>query len=63
MGGGNQDLKITLQEPNCAKFPITIRQDLNIVKVGDHPIISLAYTNANTLLTPIIVNLHFEIKK
>jgi len=63
MGGGNQDLKITLQDPNCAKFPITTRQDLNIVKVGDHPIISLAYTNTNTSLTPIVVKLHFEIKK
>lgn len=62
IGGGGTDLKITLQDPNCAKFPITTRQDSNALKFKDHPIISLAYTNANATLTPIIVKLHFEIK-
>ena len=57
--GGN--LIIILQDKDVAKFPITTRQDSNALKFNDHPIISLAYTNSNAALTPIIVKLHFKI--
>jgi len=59
---GTQDLVITLQDKDVAKFPLKTRQDSNTLKEDDHPIISLAYTNANATLTPIIVKLHFKIK-
>ena len=62
IGNGNNDLVITLQDEDVAKFPITTRQDSNTLKFKDHPIISLAYTNSNSSTTPIIVKLHFEIK-
>lgn len=62
MGGGDADLVITLQDKDVAKFPLKTRQDSNTLKEDDHPIISLAYTNANATLTPIIVKLHFKIK-
>ena len=61
IGNGNNDLVITLQDEDVAKFPITTRQDSNALKFNDHPIISLAYTNSNAALTPIIVKLHFKI--
>ena len=62
IGNGNANLVIILQDEDVAKFPITTRYDSNVLKFKDHPIISLAYTNANTSITPIIVKLNFEIK-